>query len=269
VGRRAALAEWLVSGSHPLTARVMVNRMWQFRMGTGIVATLNDFGTLGARPSNLKLLDWLATELVASGWNLRHIDRLILTSQAYQQQAPQRRRMDSEQMRDSILFVSGTLNEKRFGPPIKTPIEPEIYDIIFTEGEPDNLWPLPKDKSEMYRRSVYLLNKRTIRLPILSNFDQPDAMSSCPERPVSTHALQGLSLLNSDFIQEQAKAFAARMSAGCADAACRVKQAYALALTREASAKEKQLALEFFEKGGTVEEFALALLNRNDFVYLP
>jgi hypothetical protein len=261
-GRRAALADWLVSGAHPLTARVMVNRMWQFRMGKGIVATANDFGTLGARPSNQKLLDWLAVEFVRSGWNIKHIDRLILTSAAYKQQATQRRRMDSDMLRDSILAVSGMLNPKMFGKPAKTPIEPEIYDLIFTEGEPDNLWPLPKDRSEMYRRTIYTLNKRTVRMPLLANFDQPDTISSCPERPTSTHALQGLTLLNSDFIQEQSKAFAKR-------AAGSVERAYLLALNRKPNAAESRLASEFMTKGGTFEDFCLALLNRNDFIYLP
>lgn len=261
-GRRAALANWLTSPNHPLVARVMVNRIWQFRMGKGIVATLNDFGALGARPTNLKLLDWLATELISSGWDIKHIDRLILTSQAYRQQAEQRRRMDSDMLRDSVLAVSGMLNLKMYGKPVKTPIEPEIYDIIFTEGEPDNLWPLPKDKTEMYRRTIYLLNRRTVRLPMLMNFDQPDTMSSCPERPTSTHALQGLTMLNSDFMQEQAKAFAARTKGN-------VGLAYQLALGRGPTAKEVTLAEEFFKKGGTAEDFALAMFNRNEFIYLP
>ncbi len=261
-GRRATLANWLADPAHPLTARVIVNRMWQFRTGKGIVATLNDFGALGARPSNAKLLDWLATELVASGWNLKHIDRLILTSAYYKQQAAQRRRMDSDQVRDSILAVSGMLNPKMYGKPVKTPIEQEIYDIIFTEGEPDNLWPLPKDRTEMYRRTIYVLNRRTVRLPLLANFDQPDAMSSCPERPTSTHALQSLTMLNSDFMQEQAKAFAARFNGS-------IDTAYQLALGRAPSAAEQQQAQEFLAKGGTAEEFALALLNRNEFLYLP
>jgi hypothetical protein len=267
--RRAALAEWLVNGQHPLTARVMVNRIWQFRMGKGIVTTMNDYGALGAKPSNAKLLDFLATEFVSSGWNIQHIDRLILTSKAYQQQAAQRRRMDAEQLRDSLLSLSGMLNLKMYGKPVKTPIEPEIYDIIFTEGEPDNLWPLPKDRTEMYRRSIYVENKRSIRLPALSNFDQPDTLSSCPERPVSTHALQGLTMLNSDFLQEQSKAFGRRIQEGCKSKDCAVRQAYSLALNRLPNPKELQLARTFFQKGGTIEDFALALVNRNDFVYLP
>jgi len=261
-GRRTGLANWLTDSTHPLTARVMVNRIWQFRMGKGIVTTMNDFGALGARPTNLKLLDWLATEFIQSGWNIRHIDRLILTSKAYQQQALQRRRMDADSLRDSVLGVSGMLNLKMYGKPVKTPIEPEIYDIIFTEGEPDNLWPLPKDKSEMYRRTIYVLNRRTIRLPLLMNFDQPDTMSSCPERPTSTHALQGLTMLNSDFMQEQAKAFAARTKGS-------VERAYQLALGRSPSAAELLQAKDFFSKGGSAEDFALAMFNRNEFIYLP
>jgi hypothetical protein len=261
-GRRAALANWLAEPSHPLTARVMVNRIWQFRMGKGIVATMNDFGTLGARPSNPKLLDWLAAEFISSGYNIKHIDRLILTSQAYKQQAVYRRRVDADTLRDSILAVSGMLNTKMYGKPVKTPIEPEIYDIIFTEGEPDNLWPLPKDRREMYRRTVYVLNRRTVRLPLLANFDQPDTMSSCPERPVSTHALQGLTLLNSDFMQEQARAFAARTKGD-------VNQFYQLALGRSPNAKELEQARQFFAKGGSAEDFALAMFNRNEFLYLP
>ncbi len=262
-GRRAKLANWIVSGTHPMAARVMVNRIWQFRTGTGIVATMNDFGTLGARPPNLKLLDWLATELVSSGWDVKHIDRLILTSAAYRQQAEQRRRMDADMVRDSILATSGLLNSKMYGKPVKTPIEPEVYDLIFMEGEPDNLWPLSKDRSEMYRRSVYLLNKRTVRLPLMANFDQPDTMSSCPDRSTSTSPLQSLSLTNSDFIQEQAKAFATRLGGDT------VGQGYRLALFREPTAIEREAAREFFKKGGTVEDFALAMLNRNDFIYIP
>ncbi|MDX2267112.1 MAG: DUF1549 and DUF1553 domain-containing protein [Bryobacter sp.] len=265
-GRRAALAKWLASGEHPLTARVMVNRIWQFRMGKGIVATPNDFGALGARPTNKKLLDWLATEFVASGWNVQHLDRLIVTSAAYRQRTPQRRRMEGEMLRDAMLAASGKLNRKMYGPPVRTPIEPEIYEIIFTEFETDNLWPLPKDAREMDRRSLYLLNKRTVRLPLLANFDQPDTMTSCPERAESTHALQSLTMLNSDFVQQQAKRFASHLKGTPEEI---VAQGYRLALTRPPTREETQLALEFFAKGGNVEDFALALFNRNDFVYLP
>ncbi|MBM3758423.1 MAG: DUF1553 domain-containing protein, partial [Acidobacteria bacterium] len=279
---------WMADPAHPLTARVMANRIWQFRMGSGIVPTPNDFGQLGGRLSNRKLLDWLAAEFVSSGWNVKAMDKLIVTSAVYRQAAAidaakaaidndnrfywrmNTRRLEGEAIRDSVLQASGQLNAKQFGAPVKTPLEPEIYDIIFTEGEPDNLWPLPKDKAETYRKSLYLLNKRTVRLPMLTNFDQPDAINSCPVRPVSTHALQALSLLNSPFMHEQAVAMAARVSAACKNVDCRVKAAYSAALQRGPSAVELKMAREFLSaKKMPLEDFTKALVNRHEFVYIP
>ena len=288
-GRRAAFANWLANPEHPLTARVMVNRIWQFRMGTGIVPTPNDFGQLGGRPSNRPLLDWLAAEFVASGWNIQHIDKLIVTSATYRQTTKideakaavdgdnklywrmNQRRMEGEALRDAVLQASGKLNTKAFGPPIKTPIEQEIYDIIFTEAEPDNLWPLPKDRSEIYRKSIYLLNKRTVRLPMLTNFDQPDAISSCPIRAVSTHALQALSLLNSDFMHEQSQSLAARVDEKCkGNLDCQLQTAYNLTLQRPPRPEEQQLARQYLtQKSLPLEDFCKALLNRHEFVYIP
>lgn len=286
--RRAALATWMTSPDHPLVARVMVNRIWQFRMGTGIVATPNDFGTLGARPSNQKLLDYLATEFIAGNWSVKTIDRMIVLSSAYRQSTAHdaakakidgenkyywrmnRRRLEGEAIRDSMLAVSGKLNPQLGGKPVKVPIEQEVYEIIFTEGEPDNLWPVALDENQHYRRSLYLLNKRTVRLPLLANFDQPDAMSSCAVRPVSTHALQALSLMNSDFAHQQSLAFARRLKAECGGGAdCQVRRAYKLALARAPRPVELQMARDFFAQGGLLEDFALALMNRNEFVYIP
>ena len=287
-GRRAALANWLASPDHPLTARVMVNRIWQFRMGTGLVGTPNDFGALGARPTNQKLLDWLATEFMANNWSVKTIDRMIVLSIAYRQSAfvdpaktkldpdnkyysrMNRRRLEGELIRDNILVASGTLNARIGGAPVKTPIEPEIYDLIFTEGEPDNLWPVAADPKEYSRRSLYLLNKRTVRLPILANFDQPDEMSSCATRPTSTHALQALTLMNSSFMETQSQAFAARLERECgADTDCRLRRAYKVTLARMPKPSETAMAKQFLAKGGELKDFCLALLNRNEFVYIP
>ena len=286
-GRRSELARWLTSPDHPLVARVMVNRIWGLRMGSGIVTTPNDFGALGARPTHPELLDWLATEFVSGGWSVKKLDRLILLSSVYQQAVQydeakakvdpgnklywraHRRRLEGEFIRDSVLKVSGAFNPKRGGRPVKTPLEPEIYDLIFTEGEPDNLWPIALDTTEHDRRSLYLLNKRTVRLPFLANFDQPDNMSSCPQRPTSTHALQALSLMNSNFMHEQAKRFAARLESGCQAQDCRIRQAYLLALSREPKPAELTMARQFLARGGPAEDFCLALLNRNEFAYLP
>jgi hypothetical protein len=289
-GRRSALAKWLADPAHPLTARVMANRIWQMRMGTGIVPTPNDFGQLGGRPTHRQLLDWLAAEFVDGGWSVKALDRKIVLSAAYRQSSAydagkasvdgdnklywrmNRRRLEGESLRDTILQASGLLNAKPFGPPIKTPIEPEIYDIIFTEGEPDNLWPLPKDRSDVYRKSIYLLNKRTVRLPMLANFDQPDAMSSCPIRAVSTHALQALTLLNSDFLHEQSKSLANRITESCANkgTACWIQSAYRIALQRAPRPEELKLAQDYLTRRKMpLEDFAKAMLNRHEFVYIP
>jgi hypothetical protein len=287
-GRRTALAEWLTAPENPLTARVMVNRIWQFRTGQGIVSTPNDFGVMGDRPSNKELLAWLASEFVQRGWSVKAMDKLIVMSNFYQQSAQpdpkreaidpdnrlywrmNRKRMEGEIMRDSILSCSGLLNPKLGGRPVRVPIEPEVYDLIFTEHERDGLWPLSPDKTEQYRRSLYLYNKRGIRLPLLSAFDQPDAITSCPVRPVSTHALQALSLFNSSFMQEQSNAFAERLQSECksGNRTCAIDHAWRLALSRPPRPEEMKLARKFLSKG-SLADMCLALLNRNEFVYVP
>ena len=289
IGRRTALANWLTAPENPLVARVMANRIWQYRMGTGIVRTPNDFGVMGDRPSNRELLDWLASEFVAQGWSIKAMDRMIVSSSVYLQvTAPDkdreaidpdnrlywrmnRKRMEGETLRDEILSVTGSLNPKLGGRPVRIPIEPEVYDLIFTEHERDGLWPVSPDKSVQNRRSIYLYDKRSVRLPLLTAFDQPDAITSCPVRPVSTHALQALSLFNSDFMQEQSKAFADRLQRECKEdgPACEVNAAWKLALARTPSAAEQKLAKQFFAKGGNLVDMCLALLNRNEFVYVP
>jgi hypothetical protein len=288
-GRRSEFANWLASPENPLTARVMVNRIWQFRMGQGIVRTANDFGVMGDRPSNQALLDWLAAEFVSRRWSVKAIDRLIVTSSVYQQSAApdrereaidpenrlfwrmNRKRMEGETIRDAVLATTGSLNPKLGGRPVRVPIEPEVYDLIFTEHERDGLWPVNPDKTVQDRRSLYLYNKRGVRLPLLSAFDQPDAITSCPVRPVSTHALQALSLFNSDFMQQQSRAFAARLAKECRkeNHSCEVKLAWNLALGRAPTRAEQDLSKKFFARGGTVAEMCLALLNRNAFVYVP
>jgi hypothetical protein len=285
---RSALANWLASPHNPLTARVMVNRVWQFRMGSGIVRTPNDFGLMGDKPERRELLDWLAAEFVAKGWSVKTIDRLIVTSRAYQQSsAPDtlkakidpenrlywrmnRKRFDAEMIRDAALSVAGTLNPELGGRPVKIPIEPEVYDLIFTEHERDGLWPVHPNKNVQNRRGIYLYNKRSVRLPLLSAFDQPDAITSCPVRPISTHALQALSLFNSDFMQSTSQDFAARLEKSCGkDRPCIIRAAWRLALARPPRKEEVRLARDFFGSGGTLPDFCLALFNRNEFLYVP
>ena len=314
-GRRSALnrldlAHWLTRPDHPLTARVIANRLWQYHFGRGLVATPDDFGAHGEAPTNPELLDWLAVELVEHGWSLKHLHRLMVMSAAYQQDSAvtdaagrrldpdnlllwrmNRRRLDASGLRDGVLAVAGTLNPAVGGPMVRTPLEPEVYELLFSEDEPDNLWPVTPDIRQHTRRSIYLFSKRNLRLPLLEVFDQPDTLSPCPVRAVSTFAPQALVLLNGPFLQAQSKAFAGRVlrEAG-ADNAARIDLAYRLALCRLPSEAERRVALDFLagqtellrdrQTAGAPDlldaaaatamaDFCLALLNRNEFVYVP
>lgn len=289
-GRRSALARWLTAPGHPLLARVMVNRIWEFRMGRGLVADPNNFGLLGGMPTHPDLLDALAVRFVEDGFSVKAMDRLIVLSAAYRQSAEidperarvdpdnrwywrsHRRRLSAEVIRDSALAASGRLNRAVEGKPVRIPIEPEVYDLIFTEAEPDNLWPVTPDLFQHNRRSLYLLNKRTVRLPFLANFDQPDTMTSCSVRQTSTHALQSLSLLNSEFMQAQSHALATRVLRECEGSGpeCEGERAFQLTLARRPAAGEAHLVREFLDSGpGALQDLSLALLNRNEFVYRP
>ncbi|MHC5544904.1 DUF1553 domain-containing protein, partial [Singulisphaera rosea] len=227
-GRRQALVRWLTRSDNPLTARVMVNRLWLNHFGRGIVATSSDFGVRGEAPSHPELLDWLATELVAQGWKLKPIHRLMVTSATYRQSSEpdpklsaedpdnamlwrmNRRRLEAESLRDAMLVASGELNPKMGGPSVLAPIEKEVEDLIFTEHEVIDLWPETPDPTEHLRRSLYLFRKRNVRYPLFDAFDAPDTQTACAQRGVSTHALQALVLFNSDFSAQRAKALAAR-----------------------------------------------------------
>ena len=289
-GRRTALARWLTHPDNPLTARVMVNRIWEFRMGAGLLSDPNNFGALGGTPTHPDLLDALASRFAREGWSVKAMDRLIVLSNAYRQSMEidqrkasldpgnrwywraHRKRLAGEAIRDTVLAASGRLNRSLGGKPVRIPIEREIYDLIFTEAEPDNLWPVTPDRSQHDRRSLYLLNKRTVRLPFLANFDQPDTMTSCAVRPRSTHALQSLSLLNSDFMQAQSRAFADRLRQACGigDAGCQIDRAYRFALARRPTPAETRSAEAFLASDPErLQDFSLALLNRNEFVYRP
>ena len=266
-GRRLALSRWLTQPEHPLTARVMMNRLWQHHFGRGIVATPNDFGRNGAQPTHPELLDWLATEFVTpkegTAWSLKRIHELMVTSNAYRQASTNeaskakidpedkflwrmnRRRLDSEALRDAVLTVSGKLTEQLYGPSIRVPIEPEVYETIFTEYEPDNLWPVHPDPSQHTRRSIYLLRKRNVRLPLLVAYDAPDLMSSCGARSVSVHALQALTLMNSEFMLQQSQALATRVWREGLSETQRIGRLFELTLGRPPNAAELKATREF------------------------
>ena len=292
-GRRLALARWLVARDNPLTARVIVNRLWMHHFGRGLVATPSDFGTKGSPPSNPQLLDWLACELIRQDWRLKSIHRLIVTSKAYQRASGQTsrsgvekdpenrflwkmapRRMEAEGLRDSMLAVSGILNPKRGGPGVRIPLEPEVRDLIFTEAEIVDLWPVEPNPQEQARRSIYVHRKRNVHYPLFDAFDAPDMLTSCPQRPVSTHAPQALVMLNSGFAQQTAAAFAQSLLDHSADSKSRIREAYVRCYSRTPSSKELRLTLDFLRSNSGTDldrwtDLTLALINSNEFVYVP
>jgi hypothetical protein len=269
---RRELAEWLTEPGHPLTARVIVNRLWHYHFGRGIVVTPNDFGVRGEAPTHPELLDWLACELVAKKWSLKHIHRLVVTSATYKQSSTaghgakvdpankllwkmSKRRLEAEAIRDSILAAAGTLNREVGGPSVKVPLEPEVYALLFTEGEPDGLWHVTPDPKQHARRSVYLFNKRNVRLPVLEVFDQPDTLNSCAARPVSTFAPQSLILMNSPFVHAQAKELAIRLTREFEDVQKQLNALYRRAVGRLPNATERELATAFLkDQTATIRE---------------
>jgi mono/diheme cytochrome c family protein len=265
---RMALAQWLVDVEHgagALTARVIVNRIWQHHFGRGLVATAGDFGSRGERPSHPELLDWLASELVGNGWHLKAVHKLILMSAVYQQSTtyderrpkvdPENRlwwrrqpeRVEGEVLRDTILSVSGCLNRKVYGPLVKPRIHP---DAIVYAADNYEQWPKDvKDGPATWRRSIYIYTKRSNLFPFLQAFDGPSAIGSCARRNLTTVAPQALALLNDEFVREQTRRFAERILWECpADPARRIDRVYELALGRKASRMELARAVKFVEE---------------------
>jgi hypothetical protein len=294
--RRAALAEWLTSPGNPLVARVLVNRVWGWHLGRGIVATPNDFGTQGEPPSHPELLDWLAADLVAHGWGLKRLHRQVLTSSTYRMASVAsgpglradpddamlwhfpRRRLEGEAIRDAMLACSGTLNPKPFGPPVVPPLGKDELTGLF---DAKSKWPVTRDAAEHTRRSVYLLVRRTFAHPLFSAFDPPEVMVSCPRRMQTVVPTQALTLLNSPLARGQAAAFARRLADGCgADRERAVSRAWLLAFGRPVRAKEADQAGSFLEsrtaalrghadpspEASALAELCLALFNANEFV---
>ena len=268
-GRRSALAGWLVSPRNPLTARVIVNRLWQSYFGEGIVATPSDFGLAGARPTNPELLDFLAGEFVREDWSLKKLRRLIVTSAAYRQ-AGKPRRLTAEALRDAMLAVAGRLTPYEGGPPLWPALPEEVIQanpaILDDNAEKTKGWyPSPPEKLGV--RSIFLVQKRGVHLPMMETFDQPDNALSCPCRTVSTVAPQALTLLNSPFATEMADAFASRIQLESGDdPAAQIDRAFALALQRPPDADERARCLRFRTER-SLPELCRALLNLNEFAY--
>jgi hypothetical protein len=269
-GRRSALAAWLCRRDHPLTARVMINRVWQHHFGVGIVATPNDFGTMGESPSHPELLDWLAVEFMDRSWSIKAMHRLMLSSATYRQSSlvdldqpahamaldrdngnrllwhMRRQRLAGEAIRDAMLAVSGQLNDTMFGPSAR----PELPQGI--DGK--LAWKPDADAPQRDRRSIYVIAKRNLRYPLLDMFDLPDMHNSCPQRSTTTTAPQALALMNSEFAIVQAQHWSGRLLTeqvakdNRPDASAVVRVALAEAYSRPASDQQLRVAEEFLAR---------------------
>jgi mono/diheme cytochrome c family protein len=279
--RRRGFAEWLVSPDNPLTARVMVNRLWQHHFGEGIVRTPSNFGKMGEPPSHPELLDWLAVEFVERGWSLKALHRLMLTSDAYQMASSDiqgnvaidpenrmfwrmpRQRLEAEAIRDVILDAAGTLDRTMGGPNVFPYIDPDLF-----EASSKRNWPgKPDDDPSTWRRSLYVFSKRSIRYPLFEAFDQPNLINSVDRRNRSTVAPQALLLMNNAFVLSQARQFSARLQreAGSSIPA-QVDLAFRITLGRPADDVERQKAIAYVTQDG-LAAFCHVLFNLNEFVY--
>jgi mono/diheme cytochrome c family protein len=296
---RSALAHWVTDlngGAGPLVARVIVNRLWQYHFGEGLVRTANDFGKQGDRPLHAELLDWLAQELVESGWRLKHIQRLIVTSAAYRQDGscvpaqliadPENRlfgryrprRLAGELLRDALLSIGGNLNPHMGGPGIKPAIPPDA--IFATAPKHGEVWPANvQDGPATWRRSVYIVAQRSNPVPFLQTFDGPDAAASCARRSTTTVPTQALVLMNDPFTRDQARRLADRVLAGGSlPPAEQIRQTFRQALTRAPSPDELEQALIFLSRQATrytgdsrrqaLADLGQVLFQTNEFIYI-
>ncbi|HSP66843.1 MAG TPA: DUF1549 and DUF1553 domain-containing protein [Bryobacteraceae bacterium] len=265
-GRRTALAAWLTDPKNPLVARVMVNRIWHYNFGTGIVATPGDFGRMGARPTHPELLDYLSASFVENGWSVKKLQRQILLSNTYQQSADlqakaagtdpdnkllwrwPRRRMEAEAIRDSMLFTSGLLNTKMGGPGVFPPVPAGTLSELSATAAAGG-WKTEKDIAQANRRSVYIFVRRNLRYPMLQEFDSANTFESCDFRKNTVTPSQSLDLLNNDLILQWAQSLAGRVlnDSGLTPDA-QVDRAFKLTYGRAPSAEEQKLATDFLAR---------------------
>ncbi|MEC9080522.1 MAG: DUF1553 domain-containing protein, partial [Verrucomicrobiota bacterium] len=276
--RRLALAKWITRQDNPLTARVIINRLWKHHFGTGLAATPNDLGANGVRPTHPKLIDWLASELVASEWSLKHIHRLILTSRTWRQSSQLSRkaigadsgsrllwrfpprRLEAEPIRDNILRAAGTL-DSRMGGPGFSGFEVEAENVR-------HYHPKKKYGPNDYRRMLYMTKVRQEREATFGVFDCPDFNQTVPNRSRSTTPLQSLSLLNSPFVLQQACLMAKRLRhEGGVNPAAQVRHAWQLTFGREPTHHELTDACGLVAEE-SLEALCRAMFNANEFLFL-
>ncbi|WP_245958245.1 DUF1553 domain-containing protein [Roseimicrobium gellanilyticum] len=274
--RRRRLAEWIVQKDNPLTARVLVNRLWHHHFGRGLVDTPSDFGNGGGKPSHPELLDWLAREFMKSGWSVKHMHRLILTSSAYRRSSLRDtdspdtsntllarmhpRRLDAESLRDAVLTVSGCLNPSMGGPGYQDFEYQEAYAPIYKH--------VTADKPALWKRSIYRFIVRTTPQRFMTTLDCPDPANLTPARLTTTTALQSLALMNNAFMLQQSRHFAERVQreAGT-ETSEQVTRAVELAFQRRPDSQELEGAIKLVEQQG-LPSLCRLLFNANEFVHL-
>lgn len=280
-GRRLALAQWIGSPQNPLTARVIVNRLWQKHFGRGLVSTLENFGKMGESPTHPELLDWMAVEFMNRGWSIKQINRLMMTSEAYQMASafdhaantaadPENRllwrfrpqRLDAEIVRDSMLRAGGNINLQIGGEPIFPFMSKEILT-----GQFRGKWENTPEGPAAWRRGVYVYRRRSLPYPMFDTFDHPDMNVVAGARNVSTVPTQALTLLNNPFVLAQADRLAARVASAASGAEAQVTLAYRIALGRAPSRPELAIALEVVAKR-SLASLTHVLLNLDEFVYM-
>ncbi|MCA9167784.1 MAG: DUF1553 domain-containing protein, partial [Planctomycetales bacterium] len=291
-GRRTLFANWLVDGNNPLAARVIVNRVWQYHFGRGLVRSSSDFGRYGDAPTHPELLDYLATELIRHDWQLKWLHKFILTSRAYRMSSAdngvaldvdpmnnlmwrfEMRRLSSEELRDTVLTVTGQLNAKMHGPSVYSQIPDEVLQ---SSSRPEDAWG-KSAPADQVRRTVYVFVKRSIADPVLSSFDSADTDASCPVRFSTTVPTQALTTLNGRFFNDQAQRLAERLHReGHHDERDFVKAAIELATCRPVEpaevARGTQLIHDWQAKDNVSRAdaerfFCLLTLNLNELIYL-
>lgn len=290
-GRRTALAAWITSPDNALTWRTIANRLWQHHFGRGLVRSSNDFGRLGDLPTHPELLDWLACELRDGGGSLKAMHRLLVTSATYRMASmpvpaaaavdPQndrfwrfdRRRLTAEEVRDSILAVTGELNLQLGGPSVFPPMPAQV---LATASRPEDAWG-ESTPEQAARRSLYVHSKRSLQEPLLASFDQADTDNSCPVRFATVQATQALILLNGEFAQQRATRLATRLAAAAADLPAQLEFGLTLVTQRPARAADRDrllaLAADLQREHGkspaeALQRCCLVLLNCNEFLYL-
>jgi hypothetical protein len=286
--RRMALAKWIASADNPLTARVMMNRLWVGHFGRGIVKTPSDFGKLSGGATHPELLDWLARRFVDSDWSLKAMHRIIVTSSTYRQSSLvknqtvttvdpmndlwwryEQRRLDAEAIRDSVLAVSGRLNPELYGLPIFPPLPGDIAETVKYS---ENKWDTQLDQAGR-KRSIYIYQQRTLNMPFMQAFDSTVCDESRPRRRTSVTPLQALSLFNGDFVNEEADALARRIRREAGEGKGeQVRLAYRLAFSRSPNPEEAGHFVKFLGQAEEADDalvgFCRVLLNASEFVYI-